>query len=188
MATKLKSPGLIDENIKGNFSTSYNNLMRTRSIRVPSKIRSETNQDFWCPDLHDFELSINGEIRRFMFTPKDYYKNNIRLPQVVDQDCLENNKAVLRILCDMLNEEDLFLPDKKLLILLEKEHLSRFLVLSDWENPGLGTVKKPSDSQSLVRLASAISNKKPEGYYCSDNETNTHWSKWPDEIDLFWQR
>ncbi|NOH10237.1 MAG: hypothetical protein HND51_01175 [Chloroflexi bacterium] len=184
---KLKSPGFFDENIMQGATEDYRKLIG--GIHIPEEVRiTIDSNESWCPDLHDFALSVNGTTKRFSYSLEDYLNKNIQVPIEKDEQCIRETKAVVRMLSESLSEDELFFPEDKLLLLIGKEKLSKFLKVWDWENPGLGDMDIPSDSPSLVRLASAISENRPGDYFCSQDETNTHWSKWPDENPLYWKK
>ena len=58
------------------------------------------------------------------------------------------------------------------------EELSELLVLDEWTHPDLADAVLPSDTESFVQLAAALSSGDLSRYRPS-TAPNTHWSNWP---------
>jgi len=52
----------------------------------------------------------------------------------------------------------------------------------DWCNPGVGQIRKPSESPSMQSLALAVAFNRSDLYSCPGTLLNTHWSCWPNVL------
>jgi hypothetical protein len=130
-------------------------------------------------DLHDFEVDLRGEPRRFTISPEEYERIGIN-PTERKSDPLTK---ILRYL-SYTTPDDVFLSDDELLKLIGRSaNIPKFIQTFDWYHPDSRKDEGPSDSPCLRSLARAISENDPELYECPDHLINTHWSHWPEWCD-----
>lgn len=143
---------------------------------VPGKPIWDENRNFLL-DRWNFDVVINGKIRNFTPSPKDYKRAKV--------DVESNIKVPAQILSllTFLIPNEFFLTDGRLLEICDRtnSNLEKFIQMEDWYHPNIADDELPSQSECLRSLALAIARNDQDLYTCPEEALNTHWSNWEEE-------
>lgn len=161
--------------------SAFGSRLGSLGLHVPRKTQNGATVPDWDSDPFDFEVALNGELRRFCFTPADYVEAGIRLDgEVGGDEGVGRVVNALRVLAHHLPADQVFYPTDVLLTYVGRPpSVPALLQLCEWCHPGIGGIQMPSDSPCLRSLARAVAQNAPSLYACPTGMVNTHWSRWP---------
>jgi hypothetical protein len=142
----------------------------------PGKPIWEDNRNFLL-DQWNFEVVINGEIKRFTPSPEDYNKAKIDV-----ESNMEVSAKILRLLTFIIPNEFFMSADRLIEICARtNSNLENFIQIEDWYHPDIADDELPSQSECFQNLALAIARNDQDLYTCPEESINTHWSNWAEE-------
>lgn len=185
---KIKKPGLLNWDMYSNRIPGEKTIYKSAGLKNPA-IRnnlyrqvgeSVTIPEEWDPNPLDFHISVNGVFKEFKFSKNEYKEIGIDINyELTGNLILDHRTYCMRMLCEKLSPEEIFLPKEFYLVIFEKDlNKDLFLQLFDWSHPGL-TYNLPSESECLRLLAQALAENDRDIYHCRQTILNTHWSNWP---------
>lgn len=126
-------------------------------------------------DWASWTIVIGGEELSFNPTLDEYADAGIAITNPPGPGSIREID-ILRFLVHRLGH-NFFAPDDELLRFAAGcEHLSKFMVIEEWQHPDIAGDERPSQSVSIRSLLQAIAEGDPHLF--DPGQANTHWKNW----------